>query len=434
MAPHLTRSSRLMLPLVEETEQIGDDSDFFVLGAGFSRAVSHKLPLLRDLGAEVLADLGIDASALEPFGGSIEAWLSYLSTDQPWLDGIDTIQNRALFLRASESVARAISGAEVAALADPPAEWLCKLVWEWSWRRASIASFNYDTLIERLCATLWIALSAPDLYALPITERWMAGSGRSMSENEPPGSVPTVFKLHGSTTWYYGGLDAPPGEPIVLHRRHGGSWTDMFEHQQRSPHLHDDLVPLIVPPTGTKNAYYNNRALRTQWATAAHRLVHARTIVVIGYSLPPSDLQVRQFLATNVSCDARVIVVDERPEAADAFEDVLSRRVEKWRGSSAVEDFCGAYTGSVFRSWTDASDQSTLRMTLDGAELDESGASESTTEASVVRDTTAQEIEARWPGAHIGAVIDVLARDAGWQDAQVAYIPRRGSVPTGAVD
>ena len=53
--------------------------DVFLLGAGFSKAISHEMPLLRELSDQVRDtefEVGPSHSVLS---GNLEIWLSYLS-------------------------------------------------------------------------------------------------------------------------------------------------------------------------------------------------------------------------------------------------------------------------------------------------------------------------------------------------------------------
>ena len=59
----------------------------FVLGAGFSKAINSAMPVLEELGKEVVGRLGDDIPYVPPGldPKDFENWLSYLAEDQPWL-------------------------------------------------------------------------------------------------------------------------------------------------------------------------------------------------------------------------------------------------------------------------------------------------------------------------------------------------------------
>lgn len=146
-------------------------SPFVILGAGFSHAINQHMPLLPDLSREVMSQLGRDMEELDPFGGDLEQWLSYLAQDQPWLTDSDNLRNRALFREVAEVVAITIDEAEAAALQAPMPSWLSRLVWEWSDTEASIVTFNYDTLLEVATSSNGLVSNWADLYGASLAPR-----------------------------------------------------------------------------------------------------------------------------------------------------------------------------------------------------------------------------------------------------------------------
>src|SRR5438094_806107 len=131
-----------------------NQGDAFVLGAGFSSAISDHLPLLHGLGrvvADALADQGDDVHELEEaFQYDFESWLSYLAQGAPQLSESDNLRNQALFLDASFQIARTLALRVRQALQGEPIIWLQKLIEAWHEQRTSVVSFNYDTLVEEM--------------------------------------------------------------------------------------------------------------------------------------------------------------------------------------------------------------------------------------------------------------------------------------------
>ena len=143
------------LCLMSSHESPGPSSKPFVLlGSGFSKAVFSGMPTLAELSIMVLERLQLDSDILQPFAGDLEQWLSFLSTDQPWLDDFENLSNRSLFLRASSAVKEAIDQSEAGALATPYPAWLKRLVISWCAEGATVVTFNYDLLIERVATEL----------------------------------------------------------------------------------------------------------------------------------------------------------------------------------------------------------------------------------------------------------------------------------------
>jgi len=63
----------------------------YLLGAGFSRAISNLMPTMDELSEAVKAELaGIDIpGANTPVASNFEQWLSYLIERPPWLSSAD---------------------------------------------------------------------------------------------------------------------------------------------------------------------------------------------------------------------------------------------------------------------------------------------------------------------------------------------------------
>lgn len=347
-------------------------SEFILIGAGFSRAISPRMPLLQDLASEVLPELEVDASALQPFGGNFEQWMSHLASEQPWLTEPENLRNRALFIQASDAVHKSVVAREAEATSTPPPEWLLRLLLHWTHHQSVICSFNYDLLIERCLSSLYLVKAWSDLYGVALEARMPPGSSRSVSTNMPPGPIPTLLKLHGSTSWSYGGPSAPVSDRITLGQS-GLRWNTPFgvpPASGRYSALHDGLVPLIVPPATTKSAYYGNLSLRAQWRRAYLALRSATSLTVIGYSFPPGDLQARHFVAQAAADGLPVTVVDARAEAGDDLSSLLGRAgdIQRFFGDSAVQDYVAASCSQILRWGVAGGEHPRPVLTLDGVD------------------------------------------------------------------
>lgn len=124
--------------------------DAFILGAGFSRAISEEMPLLAELGEQVLNLLGPNAPEVLPNlpPADFENWLSFLAEDDPWLREDERLGNRSVFLQISRLLCDLISARESATRQDAPPDWLRMLVARWHEDEAAVITFNYDTLVE----------------------------------------------------------------------------------------------------------------------------------------------------------------------------------------------------------------------------------------------------------------------------------------------
>lgn len=290
----------------------------FILGAGFSRAISQCMPLTNELGRELERRLqegnAAGLNGVDKFGGNYEHWLSYLAEPQPFLTRSDNLRNEAAFLEASKSVAEILAACQLRAVAGKYPDWLPHPITYWQSIKSTVLTFNYDILTELAYMShpqLNISpeeRSARDLYAVPLTPLGLrAGAVYSGSRNN---SSFQLLKLHGSTTWYYSGPSSPASDP-VFDSHLGREWSILGVN---SPYhdaelLTTDKVPMIVPPTATKTLYYAHETLRRQWEYAATALRSASELFLIGYSLPPGDLLTRSLLSSTFSGDV-VVPVD----------------------------------------------------------------------------------------------------------------------------
>lgn len=308
--------------------------DVYVLGAGFSRAISDQMPLLTELGEEILNLLGADAPTILPNlqPRDFENWLSFLAEDDPWLGEGDRLRNRSVFLQVSRLLCDLISRREIVARRNPLPNWLRMLIARWHEDEASIITFNYDTLVEAAFTEVVTVLNSPgaegpnyvspsQLYRAPLTPIG-ARAGAALAASVI--STFRLLKLHGSRTWLYSGRESFFGEAIYDATSFQG-WGSEDVHQR--PWLLADKVPLVVPPTSGKTGFFNNETVRLQWRLAYEALREADRIFIVGYSLPPTDLLTRFLLqvgssqgSTIVLVNRDCIVVDRVKQAVPASE------------------------------------------------------------------------------------------------------------------
>lgn len=299
-----------------------DEAIVYILGAGFSRAVSPQMPVTDELGnACVERDHGLSAElGPSPFAnGNFETWLSRKAEDQPYFSTAENLSSRAVYARAVDLVCGVLAEREIAALSTPVPAWLLTLIELWHRQRATVITFNYDTLVE-------CALSAAAVYdpVSNITVPWATAinftpSGRGMTIGEAGQNVDwetfQLLKMHGSLNWYWTPGDVSGatvlradlpglfGEPSPLTTKERQRWFPGRE-------------PLIVPPAALKSSYYSNPITREIWKRAFEALSAADRVVFLGYSLPTTDLSMSGLISEALSGrpSATVEVVDLRPE------------------------------------------------------------------------------------------------------------------------
>lgn len=325
-------------------------TDVFVLGAGFSCAVSSEMPTTNALGEMIADNLAADprfASVLSPTGTlpdpDVERWLSRLAERHPFDDFVTRQHNQAVFAAVSRIIARCVRTAESLALTAEPPGWLLHLVGTWRECRSTVLTFNYDTIVE----TTFNLLTGESEFAHSLLPPGGVRTWRPLWAAPGSSDGMALCKLHGSVNWYWQpeGFDRgvfdigvgekwPPGPPVfdtdeVRFRSAGGE-------------------PFIVPPTSLKGPFFQHDTLRLHWTTAADALNRASTVFVLGYSLPQTDLVAGNLfvssLLNHVVTRPRVVVVNTEPDGVvERLRSLTRGGVEIESGPTSIEDFAWEY-------------------------------------------------------------------------------------------
>lgn len=334
----------------------------YLLGAGFSIAASasapseHRMPGMRDLSDAVVGHLserynppivypvqGAAAEAYEALRNfsfeqrypgvntslvsNFERWLNYLVETPPWLSPSDHARHRAAFLEVSRSVYDILDNRErstvyTQARGDGCPDWLKRLAAKWHRSGAQVITFNYDRLVE--LAFLSCGTSPPpgatslDLHPALLTPISVRAGGQGRISQRTWTNF-KLYKLHGSLGWWYQGPDGPPGDVVYDVGIVGGQWDGQGLYPIGETWLdwHSDLEPMIVPPAAVKSPYYSNGVLRSMWKKAAEKLSYARELVIIGFSLPATDMTVASMLSTVVREDCLITPVNNDETVAE---------------------------------------------------------------------------------------------------------------------
>jgi hypothetical protein len=136
-----------------------------------------------------------------------------------------------------------------------------------------------------------------------------------------------LLKLHGSLSWRYTGPDGAPGDLIY---ETAGLRNVPFKWDANAlvspPDLRkyfSDLDPMIVPPAAVKSPYYSNKILQANWKIAAKELTEATELVMMGFSLPPTDLIVSSMLATTLPGNSSITPVNRSNEIVKRIRDTF---------------------------------------------------------------------------------------------------------------
>lgn len=197
-----------------------------------------------------------------------------------------------------------------------------------SGHRFDFITFNYDTLLE-------IALTSRNL---PI--RVITSSGHDLHATES-----TICKLHGSLDWslldehiYRDEMEIDKVADIdtwnslgrLAFERHAAKYSQTKNVKVRQ-------IPLIVPPTDNKASH--RQVMQPIWEYAKKRLQRAANIVVIGFSLPPTDEYFRTFFSVATIGNTtlrKFLIVDPSETAVNRYRSMLSPLANKrlvWMGT-----------------------------------------------------------------------------------------------------
>jgi hypothetical protein len=298
----------------------------YLLGAGFSRAISEHMPIMNELSVAIQSDL--EAKRLSPIPGqgtplarNFEQWLSYLVDEPPWLNEGQKGRNRAAFSDIAESLHEVLTACQMHAVRQPPPDWLLQLVKYWQETEATVITFNYDLLVEMAWLTAHQDRGWLDLYTVPVAPIGTRTSGILGADDAPAGL--RLLKLHGSLNWRYSGPSSPPGDTV--YDIGFGRWgvDGVLSVYSDVDKLSADKVPMIVPPAAVKSPYYGNHLLRAMWRQAAQALRQTDELVIMGFSLPTSDQIVSSLLTTELNKQSETVPVDYGADIVSRLKEVL---------------------------------------------------------------------------------------------------------------
>lgn len=307
----------------------------FILGAGFSSYASSQidssskpLPTLSQLSSIIDAEVNVP-DVVKRLGDDLELWLTYLARPQPWIKAPEATSNHAAFLTLGRAIATHIDGALVPFLNNDPPHWLDQLVRRWHDKQANVITLNYDTLVESL--TLRVRpnyVDAGSLYPAPIVRGAQRIGGMFAPTLEP---TTRLMKLHGSVNWRRS--DTNPNQPLYFINT---PWHHEADDEQRDKMAVADLEPFIVPPILDKGSYLDHDTIKLLWRVAGDALEAADAIVVMGYSLPPTDMTMNAFLRAKAPAKKVPLYV------VDVSDETYQRYVERVGGYYDVsQDFVG---------------------------------------------------------------------------------------------
>jgi len=314
--------------------------EVFILGAGFSKAISKLMPTLDQLGHRIaepfqrtpsfdLLPPGAIAALKQGRmpGGSLEVWLSNLATPAPFLNEAERLHNLAMARELVALIVGEIERSERDTLKAPMPHWLARLVTLWDRLAATVITFNYDTLVEQ-----------------GINAAGMPWISQPQGGEPIQGLAVPLLKMHGSTNWWWIPSDrvGTTVQPAPL----AGRWSEPLESNPIAGMEH-----FVVPPLATKSEYYDLNITRDAWQSARESLKAASRVILMGYSAPVTDLTVASLLSSYADPDVPCLVVDTSPtDVVDRIRLLGLNAAAPFDGEEPIRRFVEQYENDVSRT------------------------------------------------------------------------------------
>ena len=339
----------------------------YVLGAGFSKAVSEAMPLMDELGRVLQERLAGEIPFELLPEQSFEDWLTLQVTPLPFLEGFANARRSANAARVVAEIAKVLDVREAEAAAALTPLWLRQLLALWDAEQAAVLTFNYDTLIER-------AVNADQIATAENEHDVGVAVGDHVVYPAPPappaitwgdfGSPHTaasfqLLKLHGSLAWFWSETDAA-GSTLVRVRERGAFGSTRIASNDHDFSGTTTLDRYLIPPVTSKDGYYGSYLANTLWRSARAIVADTVSITLIGYSLPSGDRVAGQLIA---ECDpaCTISVVDLYPGQENPASGVVSRlralgrpATSLYSGTECVRNFVAEKLQSAILALPDA--------------------------------------------------------------------------------
>ncbi len=320
----------MMIRRNKRTRAPDNANDIWILGAGFSRQICNGMPLMSDL-AESVQDIITERFDNPLIIKDVELALSELRSEAPWKSPADKHADLALYELVVERIRDQLQIPCGVGKDDQGDATLGKrLVNIWHMNRNHVLTFNYDLLVEAYAASIrcqryrddddvknayWI--DPRHIYPIPIPHEQTRNG--DMWRGRTGADTFRYYKLHGSLNYYT--YPEPFRNTTMYHRRH----TEM-------ECMAEGLRTFIVPPTNDKQAFIEHPVLQAIWTKAVEELANndRGRIIMVGYSLPQTDLTVLSMLRSAIRSNYEdgvalpvIIVVNPDPDAARHIKKLL---------------------------------------------------------------------------------------------------------------
>lgn len=250
-----------------------------VLGAGFSKSLCNKMPLIKDL----LNDFEKD-SLLEKFIYKIkdelsdffdvENCISYILSREIFFDDKEDIE----FYTLRKEILRHIYRKMIDYKPEPDKINLMKKFLHYSAKEKTLfITFNYDLFIEMICdEDKYLNLG----YGIKL-KRDIYSSAYNIDCGVWGSDNIQLLKLHGSFNWFN----------ISESESEGANIDDITAiNQSDNNEIFKDKVPYFVPMSNTKYNYFKGNFYKILWNKMKYYMDKVEEIDFIGYGFPKTDL------------------------------------------------------------------------------------------------------------------------------------------------
>lgn len=302
--------------------------DIWILGAGFSHQIHSEFPLMSSLSKNVrsiISDRFENTSILD----NIELALSELKSNSPWKTSYARYSDMALYEKIINEIQYHLER-PLGTLPENRVDLVNRLVNTWHVNKSHVLTLNYDLIIEqsvssirrgqfRDCNDKDIRFLNPwHIYPVPIPHaRTRGGNPWKLGGEERTFSY---YKLHGSLNYYT--LPDPYQNQVLYHKHH----NEIEE-------LVEGLQLFMVPPTNSKQTFFEHPTLQTIWDKAAKKLANCGKgrIYIVGYSMPMEDFTMLSMLRNNIKetidqyrgGPPEILIVNPDKEAAYRIKNLL---------------------------------------------------------------------------------------------------------------
>ncbi|MDN3481236.1 SIR2 family protein [Arthrobacter sp. APC 3897] len=301
----------------------------YVLGAGFSKAISSAMPITNELGQALRARLSHEVDFDLYPNQTFEDWLTLQITPLPFLQGFENSRRSANAARVIAEIAQVLDEKVEDASSSVSELWLQQLVALWHAERAVVLTFNYDTLLERAVNDNPPSIIDPTGHARHILGDHVVFPAPSpppvqladdMTASHSDESF-EILKLHGSLTWYWAANDSS-GSTLIRVREKKGYGANTALTTETDFLGITSLDRYLIPPITSKDGYYGSYLANSIWRKARSYISSASALTLIGYSLPPEDRAASQLMA-QAPANTPFYVVDRAPGSVDTPASVL---------------------------------------------------------------------------------------------------------------